>query len=90
MINVRATPGARTNSVTSIDGDALRIKVAAPPVEGKANEALCRFIAELLGIRVSAVEVIRGSTARMKLVSVEGCTPADAGTALTRRTTYIP
>jgi len=83
VISVRATPGARTNSVTSIDGDALRIKVAAPPVEGKANDALCQFIAELLGIRVSAVEVIRGSTARTKLVSIEGRTTRDVSSRIT-------
>ncbi len=51
-------------------GEALKIRLAAPPVEGKANEALVRFIAERLGLRRAEVELVRGETSREKTVRV--------------------
>lgn len=53
-------------------GDALRVRVATPPVEGAANEAFRRFVADRLGIPISDVAVISGGTGRRKRISVSG------------------
>ena len=71
-IAVRVTPGARRSEVISADADRLRIRLAAPPVEGKANEALRRFLAEACGVRTSAVTLLRGDRSRDKVVAVAG------------------
>ena len=55
-------------------GDAIRIRVAAPPVDGAANEELRRFLAKRLGVIRAAVTIARGHTARRKTVNVEGLT----------------
>ena len=53
-------------------GDALRVRLAAPPVEGAANDALRRFVADQLGIQISDVVVVSGATGRRKRLSVSG------------------
>lgn len=53
-------------------GDAVKIRLAAPPVDGAANEELVRFLAETLGIPRAAVRIVRGQTARRKTVVVDG------------------
>jgi uncharacterized protein len=58
------------------------IRVTAPPVDGKANEALCRLVAKKAGVAPSNVTVIRGHTARDKVLRVEGATPAQLRAAL--------
>jgi uncharacterized protein len=55
-------------------GEAIVIRVTAPPVDGKANDALCRLIAKAAGVPPSKVSVIRGQAARDKVVRVEGVT----------------
>ena len=69
---VKAIPNAPRNEIVGWLGDALKIKVHAPPVEGRANDALCEFLAETLGLPRRAVSVVRGDTARQKLVRIEG------------------
>jgi uncharacterized protein len=58
------------------------IRVTAPPVDGKANEALCRLIAKAAGVAPSSVRVVSGHTARDKVVAVEGVEPAELRAAL--------
>ncbi|MBS0502753.1 MAG: DUF167 domain-containing protein [Proteobacteria bacterium] len=77
LLTVRVTPKAsRTEAIGIVDaGDgrtALAIRVAAPPVEGAANEALVAFLAKALGLRKSAVTVASGETGRLKLLRLEG------------------
>lgn len=77
LLAVRVTPKAsRTEAIGIVDaGDgrtALAIRVAAPPVEGAANEALIAFLAKALGLRKSAVSVANGETGRLKLLRLEG------------------
>ena len=55
--------------------DAIKIRIAAPPVENAANRALIDFIAEQLGVAKSRVRIVSGSTGRRKLLEVEGVTP---------------
>ena len=70
LLEVRVTPGARRTELVARDGDRLRVKLAAPPVDGKANAELVRFLAELYGVRRSAVEVVRGLRSRDKVVRI--------------------
>lgn len=73
---VRATPRARESAVVGVVGGALIVRVAAPPVEGKANDALCACLAAALGIRASAVQISVGDRARNKRVEVRGVSRA--------------
>jgi len=74
-IAVIVQPNAKSNEVIGVHGDALKIKIAAPPVEGAATEALLAFIAARLGVKRQAVETLRGATNRQKVVLVHGTTP---------------
>lgn len=69
-LTIRVQPGARRSEVVGAHGDALRVRVASPPVDGKANAELVRFLAEHLGVPARAVEVVRGHTSRTKVVHV--------------------
>jgi len=69
---VRVVPRASKNEIVGIHGDALKIRVTAPPVEGRANEALIAFLAKRLGVRKSQVEIVAGTTSRRKMIRVSG------------------
>ena len=73
---------AKVTQVAGLYGDAIRIRLAAPPVDGAANAELVRFLAERLGVSRGMVAIIRGSTARRKTVAVEGVTAETAGRVL--------
>lgn len=64
-------PGARRTEVQGIADGRLKLRLAAPPVDGKANEALQRWLAERLGLRLREVELVSGQTGRRKRVRVE-------------------
>jgi hypothetical protein len=70
LISVHAQPGAKRSSVAGLHGDALKIRVAAPPVEGKANDALTAFVAKALGVPRRAVSIVKGDSSREKLLLV--------------------
>ncbi len=68
---VRVTPRASRNEIAEILSDGtVRIRLTAPPVEGKANEALRAFLAEIIGVPRSKIEIVAGDTGRDKLVSI--------------------
>jgi len=69
---VRVIPGASKNEVAGIQDGALKIKLTAPPVEGKANKACIDFLARLLGMRRSVLAIASGEKSRKKTVSVDG------------------
>ncbi len=75
-IALKVTPGARKNEILGWEDDypqigrVLRVKIAAPPVEGKANKEIVAFMAKTLGIPKSAVELLHGSTGRIKLIQI--------------------
>ena len=71
-IAVKAIPNAPRHEIVGWLGDALKVKVHAPPVEGRANEALCEFLADTFGLPRRAVTVVRGDTSRQKYVRLEG------------------
>lgn len=68
---IRVTPRARRNEIAEILHDGtIRIRLTAPPVEGKANQALIEFLAEVLDVPKSHIEIVAGQTGRDKLVSI--------------------
>lgn len=72
MILVHVAPRANVTEVAGRHGDAIRIRLAAPPVDGAANAELVRFVAERLGVPRSVVSIARGSAGRRKWVEVAG------------------
>lgn len=74
---IKAIPNAPRSEVVGWLGDALKVKVHAPPVEGRANEALCAFLAETFGLPRRAVVVLRGDASRQKRVRLDGLTLAE-------------
>lgn len=74
---VQIQPNAKKTEVVGVLDDALKIKLQAAPIEGKANEALVRFVADALGVPRGAVEITHGLTNKRKLVAVmaAGLTP---------------
>lgn len=75
LLRVRLTPRASREGIEGVVGDRLVIRVNAPPVEGKANRALVRLLAETFGFRPSAAAVVRGEASRNKTVFVSGWAP---------------
>jgi len=75
--NIRVHPRARRNAIDGRIGDALKVSLTAPPVDGKANEAVIRFFAELLQLPRSSVTIAAGETSRNKVIRVVGLTPAE-------------
>lgn len=71
---VRVVPRASKSEIVGVEGDALKIRLQAPPVEGKANEALVKFLAERLAVSKSQIEILSGHTGRTKVVRVRGVT----------------
>lgn len=71
-------PGASRSELAGMHGGALKIRVAAPPVDGAANHELIRFLAALLGVPRSRVSVVSGRSARRKTVIVHGITAPEA------------
>ena len=71
-LSVRVQPGARETAIVGWVDDVLRVRIAAPPVDGKANEALIVLIAKALGVTKSSVRIQRSESSRRKLVAVDG------------------
>jgi uncharacterized protein (TIGR00251 family) len=71
-ISIRLQPRARRTEVVGERGDAIVIRVTAPPVDGKANAALCALVAHAAGVSASRVSVVRGQTSRDKIVRILG------------------
>jgi uncharacterized protein (TIGR00251 family) len=71
-LKVRLQPRARRDEIVGERNGALVVRVTAPPVDGRANDALCRLIAKAAGVAPSRVEIVRGHTSRDKLVRVTG------------------
>lgn len=70
-IQLRITPNASTKAII-IEGGRLLVKLTAPPVEGKANKGLIRFLAKRLGVPPSSISILRGHTSRDKVLLVHG------------------
>lgn len=84
-IRLRVQPRASRNEVAGEHGDALRVRLTAPPVDGAANEALVRFLAERLGVTRSAVRLVAGASGRSKVVEIDGLGEVQARARLVAR-----
>lgn len=82
VVSVRAHPGSRREGILGVHAGALKIGVNAAPEHGKANAAIARVLAEALGCKPSAVELISGSTSRDKKFLVQGWTNGDLNAKL--------
>lgn len=84
-LQVRVTPRAAQHRVEGVAGDALRIRLAAPPIEGRANEALVEFVADTLDLPRRAVQLEAGARGRTKRLFIAGrtCTDTTARLGLT-------
>lgn len=71
-LTLHIQPGAKRSEVVGLYGDALKIKLAAPPVEGRANAALLEFIAELFDVPLRDVNLRQGTQSRHKVVAITG------------------
>ncbi|MBL8488627.1 MAG: YggU family protein [Rhodocyclaceae bacterium] len=75
VLTLHVQPGAKRTEVAGVHGEALKIRLAAPPMDGKANEALVAFLAGRLGVPRGRVVIVAGQTARAKRLRVEGVAP---------------
>jgi uncharacterized protein (TIGR00251 family) len=81
-LHIRVQPRAKRDEVVGERGQAIVIRLAAPPVDGKANAALTALIAKAANVPRSSVEIVRGQTSRDKVVRVDGVTPQELRRAL--------
>jgi uncharacterized protein (TIGR00251 family) len=77
IVQVRVVPRAAQNAVQGFHGDYLKIRLQAPPVDGKANAALVEFLSGLLGIPRRQVALLAGATGRKKRLLISGLSAAD-------------
>jgi uncharacterized protein (TIGR00251 family) len=71
VLALHVQPGAKRTEVTGAHGDAIKVCLAAPPVEGMANVALLRFLADAFGVPLRRVTLLRGETSRAKQVRID-------------------
>lgn len=72
IVNVYVQPGAKRTEIVGFYGDALKIRLASPPIDGRANDALLNFVAQLFDVPQRQVELIRGGKSRHKSVTIKG------------------
>ncbi|MBN1828517.1 MAG: DUF167 domain-containing protein [Deltaproteobacteria bacterium] len=84
MLSVRVVPRSARCGYAGVQGDCIKIKIAAPPVEGRANAECIEFLAGLFGVRRDRVDIIGGHSARLKRVFIEGITGKDIERVLDR------
>lgn len=72
IFKVYLQPKSSKNEIIGFYRDGIKVKLTAPPVEGKANEALIRFLAKELGVSPSCIEIIRGQHSREKTLKISG------------------
>jgi uncharacterized protein (TIGR00251 family) len=80
-LRIQVQPRASKSEVVGLYGDALKIRLAAPPVDGAANDELIAFLAKRLGVPKSRISLVAGTTSRAKTVAVEGI-PAETAARL--------
>jgi uncharacterized protein (TIGR00251 family) len=71
-LRLHIQPGAKKTEVVGLHGDALKIRLAAPPVDGKANACLIAFLSDQLGVAKASISLVSGDTSRAKRVRLDG------------------
>ena len=82
LVRVRLQPRSKRDEIVGEREGALVVRVSAPPVDGRANAALCRLLAKRAGIAPGRASVVKGTSSRDKLVRLDGLAAADAGELL--------
>ena len=82
FLKIHLCPRASQDVICGLHGDAIKVKVTAPPVEGKANTALQRLIAEKLHLSASQIEIMAGKRSREKILKISGISRAEVEKAL--------
>jgi len=77
-LTLRVVPRAHKSEITGVHGEALKVRLAAPPVEGAANRALLAFLAACLGVRPQQISIESGERSRQKRVRIVGLTASEA------------
>lgn len=72
ILTLHVQPGAKRSEIAGLHGDALKIRLAAPPIEGRANDALLKFLAGLFDVPLRQVELKQGGQSRHKVIMVQG------------------
>jgi uncharacterized protein (TIGR00251 family) len=77
-LSIRIQPRASKNEIIARSGGGIKIRLTAPPVDGAANEALVKFLADTLSVPKSHIEIVSGHTSREKIVRIHGISHAEA------------
>jgi uncharacterized protein (TIGR00251 family) len=77
ILKIYLQPRSSRNEIVGPHRDGIKVKVTAPPAEGKANEALLRFLAKELGVPRSSIEILKGLHSREKTLRIQSSTPLD-------------
>lgn len=70
IINVRVIPNSSMNKIVEQKGDEWKIKLMTPPIDGRANESLIKFLADELKVKKNQIEILKGQTSRNKLIKI--------------------
>ncbi|HWF11424.1 MAG TPA: DUF167 domain-containing protein [Bryobacteraceae bacterium] len=89
-LTLKVHAGARKSEFAGPYGDGWTLRVAAPPVDGKANQAIVQFLAGVAGVRTSAVRIVSGAAARTKIVEIEGVARASLDRAILESDGHSP
>jgi uncharacterized protein len=81
-ISIRVQPRARSDALAALRAGVLIVRVMAPPLDGRANDAVCRLIARAVGVRASEVTILRGQRTRDKVVAIDGVDQAAVDAAV--------
>jgi uncharacterized protein (TIGR00251 family) len=76
VLKVYLQPKSSRNEIVGPYRDGIKVKITAPPIEGKANEGLIRFLAKAWGLAPSSIEIVRGHHTREKILRIQGSIPA--------------
>ena len=76
-ISLRVHPNAARNQIIGFADGTLRVRIAAPPVKGKANKELIAFLSQLLGVSKSSIAIVQGHTSRNKVIAINGLSQED-------------
>ena len=83
LIWVKAVPGASRDEIAGVVGDRLKIRISAPPEAGKANKAICKLLASVIGVKLKRVSIDSGQTNPEKIVRISSAVLADVISELT-------
>jgi uncharacterized protein (TIGR00251 family) len=87
-LRLRVYPNASRNEITGFTDGILQVKVAAPPVKGKANKELADFLRQALGVSKSSLTIVKGHTSRNKVMAIDGLSQETVEKRLAAKSSY--